>query len=153
MIPDASVGQGSTHLLKSTPKHLSQLTTGQQGVPGTFSMNGDFLQSWAYLGHNLVMLFYQQESKSCTDNLKTVTCNLLYIQACKYHDSKGRRSTANKLARKRFFSPKTPTKIHQTQENFLFNPLIVVTNSSSKINFLSNPWCHKLFHSPLYLYL
>ena len=110
MIPDASVGQGSTHLLKSTPKHLSQLTTGQQGVPGTFSMNGDFLQSWAYLGHNLVMLFYQQESKSCTDSPKSITPDSLYIDAYNYYATTGKQPVVDKLAKKRFFSPKTPVK-------------------------------------------
>ena len=37
MILDTSAGRGPTYLLKSTPKRLSRLRTGQQEVPGTSS--------------------------------------------------------------------------------------------------------------------
>ena len=58
-IPDTSARRGSTYLLKSTPKSLSRLKTRfkptkHQEVSGTFNMNGDFVQSWAHLGHNMI---------------------------------------------------------------------------------------------------
>ena len=128
MIPDTSAGRGPTYLLKSTPKHLSRLRTGQQEVPGTSSRNGSFAQSLTFLGHNMVFRtrqysiphypHYQQESKSYTDSLRPITSDSLYIHANKYHAITARKPIVHKIARKRFFSPKTPVKIHQAQKNY-----------------------------------
>ena len=54
MFPDTNTGRGPTHLLKSTSKCLSRLRIRQQELPGTSSMKGGFVQSWAHLGHNMV---------------------------------------------------------------------------------------------------
>jgi hypothetical protein len=69
-------------------------------------MNGGFVQSWVHLGHNMVfqhlaMLFYQQEWKSCTDNLNPTTSHSLYINAYKYDATTGRQSIVDKI-KKRF---------------------------------------------------
>ena len=123
MIPDTSAGRGPTYLLKSTPKRLSRLRTGQQEVPGTSSMSWRLCAilgpSWSQHGfQHLAMLFYQQESKSCTDSPKPITSDSLYIHAYKYYATTGRQPIVDKLARKRFFSPKTPIKTNQAQKNY-----------------------------------
>ena len=105
MFPDISAGRGSTCLIKSTPKRLNWLRTELQGVPGTSSMN--FVKFLAHRGfQNLAMLFYQQESKSCTDSLKPITSDLLCIHAYKFYAITGMQPIIDKLARKRFFCPK-----------------------------------------------
>ena len=107
------------------------------------------MQSWAYslLQHSfqhLTMLFYQKESKSCTDSLKHITFNLLYINSYKYYATTERQPMIDKLANKRFFSLKTPTKTEEARKYYqlirilcsrcvmCFNTIIFLRNQIEK---------------------
>ena len=129
MIPDTSAGRGSTYILKSTPKCLNRLRTGQQKVTGTSSMNRSFVQSWAHLGHNMVFSTWRCSSINKSRNPaieinkspKHIISDSLYINGSKYYATTGRQPIVDKLAKKGFFSPKTPVKADQTSTFFFYS--------------------------------
>ena len=123
MVPDTNTGRGPKHLLKSTPVRLSRLRTGQQEVNGTSSMKGGFAQCCPILCHNMAFSTWRCSSINKSFLLIEQTFSSLLPPA--HHISmptnimqlRCGNPIVDKLARKRFFSRKTPTITDQAQKS------------------------------------